>query len=217
MGNWTVQTTTTEDDAITYAYQQSQSVPLFGSPVPGRRDVETIEAFFDRMTHHSVVSPMVTRQQSVKTTDLLTTLGTIPPENREAAQRDIEVVVVEHGGTVPLTAATYQWSKSSAPPPSTQSVEMDVSDANVVTVTKLYFHYLDANGIDRMMGLMAIPVNTAIRIEDPDNPSTFLLVVTTAAPIQRQGADGHVEFVVVFSAAGGILGPLDGLPVTVTF
>jgi hypothetical protein len=213
MSTWTITATAAEDDAITYAYQQSQDPAAMVKPPPG----ETIAAFFDRMVHTGTLGAMGASYQAVQNAELVTMLGTIPEANRQAAKKDIEAAVVAHGGTVTLTATQYKWSKSSAPPPTAQSVEMNVSDANMATVSKLYFHYLDGGGVDRMSALMAMASGTVIRIEDPANSSIFLQVMTTAAPIQRQGANGHVEFAVKFSLSAGALAPLDGTLVDVTF
>lgn len=213
MSNWAIVTTAAEDDAITYAYQQSQD-PAAMVPAPAG---ETITAFFDRSVHASTIAAMVGGYQSVQNTELIATLTTIPAANRPAAKVEIEGVVVKHGGTVALNAGQWKWSKSSAPPPTVQSVEMNVTDANMATVSKLFFHYLDAGGVDRMAGLMAIAIGSVIRIEDPANGSVFLQVITTAAPIQRQGANGHAEFAVKFSLSAGGLAALDGKPVDVTF
>jgi hypothetical protein len=107
------------------------------------------------------------------------------------------------------------WSTSTAPPPRDQSVELDVTQANVTTVTKLFFDYLDANNGDQMNALLALPVSTFVRIEDAATATNFVLVITTAAPIQRQGADGHVEIAVQYRQHSGSLA--DTLPMTCTF
>jgi hypothetical protein len=212
MGIWTIATTTAEDDAIAAAHQRSQRPPPGPFPPP---PVESVEAYFQRMTSHSTVAPMVSQHQQEKNAELLSTFATIPEANRDAAHADMEAVVVEHGGTVKLKTATYLWSTSTAPPPRNQSVEIDVTQANVATVTMLWFDYLDANNGDQMNALMALAVSTFVRIEDAATPANFLQVVTTAAPIQRQGADGHVEIAVQYRQHGGVLG--DTLPMTCTF
>jgi hypothetical protein len=211
MGTWTIATTTAEDEAIAAAHQRSQRpLPMFPPP-----PAETVETYFQRMTSSGTVAPMVAQHQQEKNDELLTTLGTIPEANRAAAKTEIEAVVVEHGGTVPLTTATYLWSTSTAPPPRNQSVELNVTQANIATVTLLYFDYLDANNGDQMNALLALAGSTFVRIEDAATPANFLEVVTTAAPIQRQGADGHVEIAVQYRQHGGSLG--DTLPMTCTF
>jgi hypothetical protein len=210
MGSWTISTTTAEDDAIGAAYQRSQRTP----PGPGP-PAETIEAYFQRMTTHSTVTPMVMQHQQEQNAELLSTFATIPEANRAAAKADVEAVVIEHGGTVTLKTATYLWSTSTAPPPRAQSVELNVTQANIATVTLLYFDYLDANNADQMNALMALAVSTFVRIEDAATATNFLEVITTAAPIQRQGADGHVEIAVQYRQHGGTLG--DTLPMTCTF
>jgi hypothetical protein len=212
MGTWTIATTTTEDDAIAAAHQRSQRTPPGPFPPP---PPETVEAYFQRMTSTSTVAPMVSQHQQEKNTDILATLGTIPEANRAAAKADIEAVVIEHGGTVILKTATYLWSTSTAPPPRNQSVELNVTQANIATATLVWFHYLDANNGDQMNALMALPVSTFVRIADAANAANFIEVVTTAAPIQRQGADGHVEIAVQYRQHGGSLG--DTLPMTCTF
>lgn len=211
MASWMIQTTTAEDEAIHAAYQHSQRPhPPFPPPA-----VETVEAYFQRMTLTSTVTPMVSQHQQAKNAELLTTFATIPEANRDAAQADLEAVVVEHGGTVTLKAATYLWSTSTAPPPRTQSIEINVTQTNIAQVTVMWFDNLDANNADQMNALMALAVSTLIRIEDTANPANFLQVFTAAVPIQRQGADGHVEIAVQYQQHGGSLG--DTLPMACTF
>jgi hypothetical protein len=221
MGTWTVTTTSAEDEAITFAYDDSQrtpgsalaGAPPFGPPPPGT--TETIQQFFDRMAHISTVSPMLIRHQSVQNAELISTLGTIPEANRSAAKNDIEAVIVQHGGTVELHECRYLWSTNTAAPPRNNSIEANVTWANIATVDKLTFYYLDADAIDRMSTLMAIAVGTLVRIEDVANMANFLKVTTTAAPIQRQGANGYVEIAVKFELSGGTLA--DTLPMKTTF
>jgi hypothetical protein len=221
MGTWTVTTTPAEDDAITFAYDDSQrspgsafaGAPPFSPPPPGT--TETIQQFFDRMAHLSTVSPMLTRHQGVKNSELIGTLQTIPEANRPAARTDIEAAIVAHGGTVELRECRYLWSTNTAAPPRNNSIEADATWANIATVTKLTFYYLDADNVNRMSTLMAIAIGTLVRIEDAANMSNFLKATTTAAPIQRQGANGYVEIAVKFGLSGGALA--DTLPMKTTF
>src|SRR5580765_6642552 len=131
VGTWTIHTTATEDDAITYAYQQSQK-PL--AVPPGAyviaRTTESLDAFFDRRTHEVVIAPMVSIHQRAQNEAVLQTLGTIPPENRDAAEQELEALVVKHGGTVLVREVRYKWSKNTAAPPTAQSVELNATDAN---------------------------------------------------------------------------------------
>lgn len=226
MGSWTITTTAAEDEAIQYSYEQSQKPGLPGTaamPPPGTalmsesRATETPEVYFDRRTHESTIGPMVAMHKTAKNTELVSSLSTIPPENRDAAQKDLEDLVVKHGGTVELSTVRYKWSKNTAAPPSANSVELDKTDANVATITKFTAHYLDADAKDRMTQLLAVAANTPIRVEDPANVATFVQLVTSGPPIQRQGANGYVEFPVTYSAHSGLLAPLDGLPVNVSF
>jgi hypothetical protein len=223
MGTWTVTTTAAEDDAITFAYDESQrapgsalaGAPPFSPPPPGT--TETVQQYFDRMAHISVVSPMLSRHQGVKNAELIGTLETIPEANRPAARTDIETVIVQHGGTVKLRECRYLWSTNTAAPPRNNSIEADVTWANIATLTKLTFYYLDADNVNRMSGMMSdTPVGTIVRIEDVANPTAnFLKATTTALPIQRQGANGYVELAVKFDQSGGTLA--DTLPMTTTF
>jgi hypothetical protein len=222
MGAWTVTTTPAEDDAITFAYDDSQrspgsalsGAPPFSPPPPGT--TETIQQFFDRMAHISTVSPMLVRHQGVKNSELIGTLETIPEANRPAARTDIEATIVAHGGTVKLTKCRYLWSTNTAAPPRNNSIEADATWANIATMTKLTFYYLDADAVDRMTTLMALAVGTIVRIEDVAAPTTnFLKVTTTAVPIQRQGANGYVEIAVKFGQSGSALA--DTLPMNATF
>jgi hypothetical protein len=219
MSTWTVQTTSAEDDAIIFAYDESQRTPggaLAGPAPPPSGDPETIQQFFDRMTHISTVSPMVTRHQSVKNMELISTLETIPEENRPAASIEIQATIVAHGGTVPLHECRYLWSTNTAAPPRNNSIEANVAWASIATVDKLTFYYLDADAVDRMNTLMALAVGTIVRIQDVANPSVnFLKITTMAPPIQRQGANGYVEISVKHVLHGGALA--DTLPMTTTF
>jgi len=218
MSTWTVTTTAAEDDAIHYAYQQSQKPPILGMPGnPVTPAAETEAQFFDRMVHQGVIAPMGAQQRAASQAELSAMLGTIPPENQAAAVEDIAVVVEEHGGTVPLHEARYLYSNSTAPPPRDLSVEVDATDANFAQVTKIFFDHLDADSHNRMSSLMGLVTGTVIRLADAANAATFLQVFTKGAPIQRQGADGHVEIAVQFSQRGGSFATLDTKPLTVTF
>src|SRR4030095_4956659 len=110
-------------------------------------------------------------------------------------------------GTVKLTKCRYLWSTNTAAPPRNNSIEANVTWANIATVDKLTFYYLDADAVDRMTTLMAITVGTIVRIEDVAGPTAnFLKVTTTAVPIQRQGANGYVEIAAKFESSGGARG-----------
>src|SRR3954468_9580345 len=100
MGTWTIQTTTAEDDAITYTYDESQRLPgsALGPPGPTPPS-ETIQSFFDRMVHAATVTPMLSRHQGAKNAELIGTLETIPEANRPAARVEIEATIKSHGGT----------------------------------------------------------------------------------------------------------------------
>jgi hypothetical protein len=91
-----------------------------------------------------------------------------------------------------------------------------VSDANVAALSKVTVHYLDRNGVDRMVSLMAVPANALIKLVSGDNPDHWVSVIATAAPIQRQGPDGFVEFPARFNQqSGGPFAPLDTRPISV--
>jgi hypothetical protein len=214
MGTWTITTTTAEDDAIQYAYQQALKQPAGRPPpLPPVTVPATVEAFFQQQTMIGTVAPMVTAYQQARNVELVSMLGTIPPENRPAAQAAIEDVVEDHGGTVTARELAYLWSTNTAAPPRNNSAEADVSAANLATIRKLTFDHRDADGVDRMASLMALATSTLIRLEAGAN---MLQVVTTAAPVQRQGADGYVEFAVQFSQSAGTLADTARLAVTFT-
>jgi hypothetical protein len=215
MGTWTITTTTTEDDAINYAYQQAQKPPMPG--LPPSTAAATVAAFFQERVQKTTVAPMVSQYQSAKNVELVSTFATIPEANRPAAQKDIEAVVVEHGGTVTIKSAPYLWSTNTAAPPRNNSIEADVNDANLATLTKLTFHYLDADNVNQMNALMALEVNALIHIEDATNPANFLQTLLKAPPIQRQGANGYAEMSVTFQRRGGSFAALDTKKMTVTF
>jgi len=214
MGTWTITTTPTEDEAIEHAYQQAQKPALPGMTPP---PVGTVEEFFQQRVTQTTVATMVSLHLSAKNTTLVDSLMTVPEANRPAAKADIEAVIMQHGGTVPVTDTTYLWSTNTAAPPRNNSIEADVSAANLASLTKLTFHYLDADSVNRMTSLMAVTVNTLIRIEDAANAANFLQTILRAAPIQRQGADGYVEMPVSFQHLGGSFAALDTKRMTCTF
>src|SRR4030095_1075326 len=166
-------------------YQQSQK-PLHGGQPPP--EPKTIAAFFEAQVRQGTVSPMVGRHQLATNEAWIQTLNTVPPENRDAAQADIETAVKTHGGAVKLRTATYLWSTSTAPPPRNQAVELDVSAANVAPVPKIFFDSLDADGVDRMASLLQIAVNTLISLTA--TTANVVSVVTTGPPLPRPGRDG---------------------------
>jgi hypothetical protein len=209
MGTWTIETTVAEDEAIDYAYQQSQKPIWSGAPLP---PPETIEEFFNRRTHDTTVLPMLSQHTTVKQQELLATLATIPPENRDAALTDLEAVVTAHGGTVTLRDATYLWSDTLTGAPPDRTVMMDVSQADVMPVTRLYFDDQDVDSVLQRAGLLAVALGTLVRLEDPRNTAHFLLVVTTAAAI---GQPGYVELPVEYRQQGGPLAA--AWPMTCTF
>lgn len=228
MATRTITTTAAEDEAIAYAHAQSQKPPAAAAPTPKVAPVppplpapappgETEAEYFDRMTRYATVGPMVSRHDAAKNSEFLVAFASVPPENQEAAQKQIEAVIVAQGGAVSARSARYLWSSNTAAPPRTQSVEADVTDANLATVKKLTFDDVDADNVSQMKALMALAVNTLIRIEDAANPANFLAAILNAPPIQRQGADGYVEFPVAFSSRGGSFATLDTKPVTCTF
>jgi hypothetical protein len=214
VGTWTITTTADEDAAITWANQQSQRA-LIGSPAPPV--AKTDAAFFQQSVQQSTLDPLSQRYRDAQSTELIATLNTIPPANRPAARIDIETAIEAHGGTAPLHQATYFWSTSTAPPPRVQSVEVDATEANFSTVMKIYFDDLDTANVSHMTDLLALKLGTIIRLVDPANAANLLEVVTIATPIQRQGADGHVEIAVRFNQKSGTLLPLDTHPLTCTF
>src|SRR5262252_2266751 len=110
MGTWTITTTTPEDEAIAYAYQQSQRPMLGAPPTSAPPAAETEAEFFQRMVAQFTIAPMVTRHTEAKNTELVESLNTIPEANRPAAKTDIENVITTHGGTVPLHDTRYGWS-----------------------------------------------------------------------------------------------------------
>jgi hypothetical protein len=202
MGSWTIQTTTAEDEAITYSHQQSQR-PLPGMP-PGIAPppVETIEDYFQRMTQASTVQAMVVTHNQAKNTELVATLGTIPPENRDAAQEDLDALVVQHGGTVKIRKATYLWSDSLTPPPPDQTVMLDVAQADYTPVTKVFFDDQDTAGVSQREGLLALTSGMLVRIEDPRDKTFFLTLLMTGVPV---AGTGYVELPVRYHQSGGPL------------
>lgn len=215
MGSWTVVTNTEQDEAIAAAHQQSLKPPIgMIEPPP----VTTIQEFFQARTISGTVLPMVAIHRTTKNTNLVVSLDSVPPENRAAAQHDIEAVIAQYGGAVPATTLTYQWSANTAAPPRNLSCELDATEANWATqISKLTFHHLDAGSTDRMATLMAVKLNTLIRLTDAANAANFVAVLTTGAPIQRQGSNGYVELPVKFSQKGGSFSALDTKPLTCTF
>jgi hypothetical protein len=214
MGSWTIQTTPAEDDAIAYGHQQSQR-PMPGlAPPPGTPPppVETVEAYFQRMTQQATLTPMVLTHQQAKNTELLKTLDTIPPENRPAARTEIESVIVTHGGAVKVREATYLWSDTLTPPPPDKTVTIDVSQADLTPVTKVFFDDQDNAGVSQRGGLLALTTETMVRIEDPNNAAHFLLLITTGAPV---AGTGYVELPVRYHQSGGPLAA--AWPMTCTF
>ena len=224
MATRTVETTAAEDEAITYAYQQSQKPGLGGVPIattamdpmPKAAD-ETEAQFFQRMTQQTTIGPIVMQHNHAKNTELLASMNSIPPENREAAQADIEAVITAQGGTVPLHDVTYLFSSNTAAPPRAQSVEANVNDTNLATVTKLTFDNEDAENVAQKARLLALKVNTLIRLEDAETPANFLQVILTAVPLEKQPADPYVEMTVAFHSRGGSFATLDTKPVACTF
>lgn len=208
----TVTTTTAEDEAITHSYQQSQKGLAGVPPI-----VETEAQYFERMVHNSTLGPMVFMHTQTKNADLVVSLSSIPEANRPAAKADIDAVIVTHGGTVPATAFTYLWSSNTAAPPRVNSVELDATEANHSTVTKLTFDDMDSTNVSRMNSLLGIKINTLIRLEDAASVANFVQVLTTGTPIQRQGADGFVELPVKIHSKGGSFAALDTLPLKCTF
>jgi len=215
MGTWTITTTPTQDDAITYAYQQAQKPMIPGLPPP--TSAATVDAFFQERVAQTTVAAMMAQHQAAKNADLVASLQTVPEANRPAALDDMKAVIVQHGGTVKITDAVYLWSTNTAAPPRNNSIEANVTDANLATVTKLTFHYLDADNVDRMNSLMALAVNAIVRIEDAANAANFLQTILTAAPIQRQGANGYVEMTVQCQQRGGSFATLDTKRMSCTF
>lgn len=216
MGTWTITTTATEDAAIDFAYEQAQKPPpgLLTPPIP---PPPTVAAFFQLRVTSSAVAPLVAVHQAAQTAELVGALASVPAENRAAAQKEIEAVIVEQGGAVKVRSARYLWSSNTAAPPRVNSVEADATDANLATLGTLTFDDLDADNVTQMAALLALPVNTLIRIEDAADPANYLVTILHAAPIQRQGADGYVELLVTFSSRGGTFAALDTKPVTCAF
>src|SRR4029453_6463630 len=103
MGTWTITTTSTEDAAIDHAYQQAQKPALPGMLPP---PVGTIEEFFQQRITTTTVATMVALHRSAKNTTLVDSLMTVPEATRPAAKADIEAVIMQHGGTVPVTDTT---------------------------------------------------------------------------------------------------------------
>jgi hypothetical protein len=210
-----VDTTTSEDESIAYSYTQWQKMGSMPIGPPGTPLPTTEAQYFQAMTNQGTVTPMVALHQRAKNDDLIKTLGTIPPEQQAAAKADIETVVVQHGGSLPLRTAKWQMSTNTAPPPRTKSLELNVTQANIATVNKLTFDYLDADGVDRMAALMLIASGTLVKITDAANAANFVQALTMGIPVQRQGANGYAEFTVYYKGHGGTLADL--LPMTVTF
>jgi hypothetical protein len=202
MGTWTIQTTTAEDEAIAYAHQQSQR--MFPE--------ETLDAYFQRMMQSGTVQPMVLAHQQAKNAELLRSLNTIPPENRPAAQSDIEQVIVTQGGAVKVREATYLWSDTLTPPPADQTVMMDVAQADARPVTKVFFDDQDSAGVSQRNGLLALTTGAMVRIEDPRNTAHFLVLIMTGAPV---AGTGYVELPVRYHQSGGPLAA--AWPMTCTF
>lgn len=211
----TIETTASEDEAIAYAHQQTQKpLGMIGVPPP---TTETEAEFFQRMTAQGTIRPMVDQYTQVKNAEVISSLNSIPPENRDEAQAEIEAVITTHGGAVPIHELTYLWSSNTAAPPRDNSIEVNATDANFAQVTKIFFDDLDAGNVSRLQSLLALKVNTLIRIEHPVHQMNFLQVVTTGAPIERQPADPYIEIPVVFHTRGGSLATYDTQPLTCTF
>jgi len=177
---------------------------------------ETVQQFFQRMTIAQTVTPMVRVFTAAENTKLIKSIESIPPENRETALVEIEEVITESGGTVVEDQFDYLWSTSTAAPPRVNSIEVDQATANFANISKIWFDNLDKDGIDQMDKLMVIPVNSLILIENATTPSNYLQVLTTSNPIQRQGADGHVEIPCKFSKSGGTLADTISLYVSIS-
>jgi hypothetical protein len=205
MGTWTIETTASEDEAITYAYQQSQR-PGMGPPVspPGRAaaPVETVDEYFQRMTKATTVQSMVITHNQAKNAELLVTLDTIPPENRDAAQADLHALVKQHGGTVKLKKATYLWSDAVTLPPPDQTVIGNVAQADWTLVTKVCFDDEDNAGTSQREGLLGLMPNTTVRIEDARDPTFFVTLILTDQPVAQTG---YVELPVRYYQNGGPL------------
>lgn len=214
MATRTITTTTAEDEAITYSYQQSQKM----AGQPGMPAGETEAQYFDRMVHN-MLGAMTAQHAQAKNTVLVTDLSTIPEANRPAAQADINAVIVQYGGTVGVQTLTYQWSANTAAPPRVNSIEIDATEANFATLSKITFDDMDASTppVSRMTSLLTTKVNTLIRVEDAANAANYLQLLTTATPIQRQGADGYVEMAAKFHSKGGSFAGLDTKPLKITF
>jgi len=220
MGNWTIVTTDAQDDAIAWAHAQSLKPPegfVTAPQVVPLATTTTVEEFMQAQTIALTVEPMAMRQQSAMMAEDLAAFQSVPDENKAAFRADVEASVQAYGGTVPASTLSYLWSANTAAPPRDLSVELDQGEAKWPELTKLTAHSLDAQSVDRMAMLMAVAANTVVRIEDAASPANFVVVLITGAPIQRQGADGYVEFPAVFNQRGGTFAALDAQPLTLTF
>jgi hypothetical protein len=191
MASYTIVTTDEQEAALAWQYDLLLHPPATmppTSPPPA-----TQADYLQQLVSHQVLDPMVVQYGNAQAAQLVSLVATIPPENRAAAFEDIEVVVDEHGGTPLFRDVPYLWSVSTAPPPRVNSIEVDVTQPNMATVSKIFFDDRDAGNVVRMDALMAIRLGSTLRLA---NGATLLRVRTTAAPIQRQGADGHVEIAV---------------------
>jgi len=214
MGNWTIVTTDAQDDAIAWAHAQSQKPPAPPMP-PTVPPATTVDEFMQAQTIALTVEPMVMRHESAMLTEDIAAINSVPEENKAAFRADMEASIQEHGGSVPASTLSYLWSANTAAPPRNLSIEIDQPEAKWDQLTKLTFYDLDAGSVDRAAMLLAVAVNTIIRLEDAANPANFVMALVTAAPIDR--ANNFVEFPARFNSKGGSFAALDAQPLTVTF
>lgn len=203
MAEYLIVTTDEQDAALTWQYEQLLNPPATMPPTVPPPDTQL--DYLQQQVSHLVLDPMVVQYESAQAAQLVSLVATIPPENRAAAFDDIQVVVDEHGGTPVFRDVPYLWSTSTAPPPRVNSIEADATQPNMAAVTKVFFDDLDANGVSRMDALMGILIGSILRIA---NGANVLRVRTRAAPIQRQGADGHVEILVQLESFAGTFADL---------
>ena len=201
MASYTITTTDEQEAALQWAYQQQ--IEMSRLPGVSVQPPATVAAFLQQQVDLQVLNVNVVNYNTEQGAELIAMVATVPPANRAAAIEDIEDVVTEHGGTAPFRNVPYLWSTNTAAPPRVSSIEADQTQANMATVSKLTFDDLDADGGMQMAALMAIPAGSTIRVLDPANAANALTVRSTAAAIQRQGADGFVEIAVAFISFSG--------------
>lgn len=95
----------------------------------------------------------------------------------------------------------YDYSSNVAEPPTSNQVRFNAG-APYSGVSKLWFRYVTADGIDAHTGLMAVAIGTTIYIQDKNDHTAFATFDSTGAPIDKTG---YVEIPVTSVSSGGSL------------